>query len=116
GVVEVRAEWDVADQWAYARDQIADAPWGGGAEGARHRRWAEVGLAGRIDDVDDPLGLCRPVERAVPRRGDDDLHRGAAVVRDADDLRNQCGRLRGGATDIRTAVSVGRRHHVFDRV
>ena len=116
GVVEVRAEWDVADHRAHTRDQIADAPRGGRADGVGDRQPVDIGLASRIDDVDDPLGRCRAVERAVPRRGDDDLHRGAAVVSDPDDLRNQCGRLRGGATDIRTAVSVGRRHHVFDRV
>ena len=36
-----------------------------------------------VGDVEDPLRRCRAVERAVPCGGDDDLHRGAAVVRDA---------------------------------
>ncbi len=47
--------------------------------------------------VDHALGRRRPVERAVPRRGDDDLDHGAAVVGDRDDLGDLRGRLGGGA-------------------
>ena len=83
GVVEVRAERDVADQRAHPRDQVADAPRGGRADGVGDRQPVDAGLAGRVDDVDHPLRRRRAVERAVPCRGDDDLHRGAAVVRDA---------------------------------
>ena len=114
GVVEVRPERDVADQRPNLSDQVADPPRRRGADGVRDRQPVDVVVTGHLHDVEHPLRRRRAVERAVPGGGDDDLHRSAAVVRDGDDLGDQFCRLRGGASDVRPAVAVSRRHHVLD--
>ena len=108
-------ERDVADQRANLGDQVADPPRSGGADGVGDRQPVDVVVAGHRHDVEHPLRRGRSVERAVPGGRDDDLHRGAAVVRDGDDVGNLRGGLRGGPADVGAAVPVGRRHHVLDR-
>ena len=69
-----------------------------------------------VDDVEHPLRWRRAVERAVPRGGDDDLHRSAAVVGDRDDVSDLRGRPPRWTSDVGAAVAVGGRHHVLDGV
>ena len=108
-------ERDVADQRANLGDQVADPPRRCGADGVRDRQPVDAVVTGHRHDVEHPLRRGRAVERAVPGGGDDDLHRGAAVVRDGDDVGDQRDGLRGGPADVGAAVPVGRRHHVLDR-
>ncbi len=48
----------------------------------------------------DPLGRRGPLERAVPRGGDDDLDGDVTVVGDSDDLVDLIGGLGAAAPDV----------------
>ena len=115
GVVEMSAQRQVADHRAQLCDQRSHPSRGGGADGVGDREPVDAPVAGGRGDVEHPLRRGRPLERAVPRGGDDDLDGDVAVVRDGDDLSDLIGGLRGAAPDVGLAERVVGRHHVLDR-
>ena len=116
GVVEMPAQWQLADHRAQLCDQRAHPSRRGRADGvgdARTGRRRDRRAAAAMSRT--RCGWRGPFERAIPRGGDDDLDGDIAVVGDGDDLADLIGGLGTAASDVGVAECVAGRHHVFDR-